>query len=148
MNDYTTNAKSEFQIKVGKLSKHDILYDILRRSLPKYEIAIDNIHPKEVAWVLALLDNDRECALECNAIGVAANFPVVYITALSNSDVGNNNVDNTEAEPVLTDDVTSASNSGCHCAVLDDLTIPGGGSQPSIGGKSSKYRHCTAGGFS
>ena len=35
MNDYTTNAKSEFQIKVGKLSKHDILYDILRRCLPK-----------------------------------------------------------------------------------------------------------------
>jgi hypothetical protein len=60
MTDYTTKAKSDFANKQGKMFKHDdIVYDILRRSLLKYEISIDTIHPK-VAWALALLDNDRK----------------------------------------------------------------------------------------
>ena len=41
MTDYTTKAKSDFANKQGKMFKHDIVYDILRRSLPKYEISID-----------------------------------------------------------------------------------------------------------
>jgi hypothetical protein len=104
MTDYTTKAKSNFANKQGKMFKHDIVYDILRRSLPKHEILIDTIHPTKVAWALTpLLDNDRERALERDAVCVAAKFPVANITALLHS--GNGNVDNNvEAEPVLTCD--------------------------------------------
>jgi hypothetical protein len=84
MNDYTTKAKSEFQTKHGKFFKHDIVYDILRRSLPKYKILLDTIHP-QVGRALALLDNDNERALERDAIRVAAKFPVANITGLLNS---------------------------------------------------------------
>jgi hypothetical protein len=84
--------------------------------LPKYEISIDTIHPK-VARALALLDNDRERALERNVVCVSAKFPVANITALLNS--GNDNVDNNvEAEPVLTDDA-SATDSSRHRTLLD-----------------------------
>jgi hypothetical protein len=133
MTDYTTKAKSDFANRQGKMFKHDIVYDILRRSLPKYEISIDTIHPK-VARALALLDNDRERALERDAIRVAAKFPVANITALLNS--GNDNVDNNvEAEPVLTDDA-SATDSSRHRALLDlAITVT---PRPSIGKKKAK----------
>jgi hypothetical protein len=71
MIDYTTKAKAEFQTKQGKMFKHDIVYDILKRTLPKYEISLDTIHPR-VARALALLDNDNERAMERDAIRVAA----------------------------------------------------------------------------
>jgi hypothetical protein len=38
MNDYTTKAKADFSKKQGKIFEHNIVYNILRRSLPKYEI--------------------------------------------------------------------------------------------------------------
>ena len=76
-----------------------------------YEITIGNIPPKQVAQVLVLLDNDRERALECNIICVARNFPVANITALLNSDVGNDIVDHAEASPVLTNDDVCVANS-------------------------------------
>jgi hypothetical protein len=133
MTDYATKATCDFAIKQGKMFKHDIVYDILRRSLPKYEISINTIHPK-VAWALALLDNDREPTLELNAVCVAAKFPVANITALLNSD--NNNVDNNvEAEPVLSDDA-SATDSGRHRALLDlAITVT---PRPSIRKKKAK----------
>ena len=142
MIDYTTKAKTEFQVKQGKLFKHDIMYDILKRSLPKFEISIATIHPR-VARALALLDNDNERALERDAIRVAAKFPVANITALLNSvdSSSDSNVllnnDIEEAEPVLTDtDAPRAANSGIRRAVLD-LAIavtP----RPSIGKKKAK----------
>ena len=135
MNDYTTKAKAEFQMKHGKMFKHDIVYDILRRSLPKYEIGLDYIHPK-VARALALFDNDREHALECDAVRVAAKFPVAAITALLNS--GNNDVaNNVEAEPaVLTDDASATDSSGHRAPVLDlAITVT---PRPTIGKKKAK----------
>ena len=142
MIDYTTKAKTEFQIMQGKVFKHDIVYDILKRSLPKFEISIATIHPR-VARALALLDNDNERALERDAIRVAAKFPVANITALLNSvdSSSDSNVllnnDIEEAEPVLTDtDAPRAANSGIRRAVLD-LAIavtP----RPSIGKKKAK----------
>jgi hypothetical protein len=141
MIDYTTKAKTEFQVKQGKLFKHDIVYDILKRSLPKFEISIATIHPR-VARALALLDNDNERALERDAIRVAANLPVANITALLNSvDSSDSNVllneDIEEAEPVLTDtDAPRAANSGIRCAVLD-LAIAVT-SRPSVGKKKAK----------
>ena len=130
MTDYTTKAKSDFQMKQGKMFKHDIVYDILRRSLPKYEISIETIHPK-VARALALLDNDRERALERDAVRVAAKFPVAQITALLNSG-------NVEAEPpVLTDDA-SATESGCHRAPVLDLLAITVTPRPTIGKKKAK----------
>ncbi|KAI2508973.1 No apical meristem-associated C-terminal domain [Fragilaria crotonensis] len=109
MIDYTTKAKAEFQTKQGKMFKHDIVYDILKRTLPKYEISLDTIHPR-VARALALLDNDNERAMERDAIRVAAVFPVANITALLNSSVDSNDensnvlVDKSnivEAEPAM-----------------------------------------------
>jgi hypothetical protein len=84
MIDYTAKAKTEFQITQGKLFKHDIVYDILKRSLPKFEILIETIPPK-VARAFALLNNDDERALERDAIRVATKCPVANITALLNS---------------------------------------------------------------
>ncbi len=136
MIDYSTKAKTEFQIKQGKLFKHDIVYDILKRSLPKFEVLIKTIHPK-VARALALLNNDDKRALECDAIRVAAKVPVANITALLNSvDRNDSNVlldDIEEAEqPVLTDaDTARAANSGIRRAVLDlAVTVT---PRPSIG---------------
>jgi hypothetical protein len=141
MIDFTTKAKTEFQVKQGKLFKHDIVYDILKRSLPKFEISIATIHPR-VARALALLDNDNERALERDAISVAAKFPVANITALLNSvDSSDSNVlpnkDIEEAEPILTDtDAPRATNSGIRRAVLD-LAIAVT-RRPSIGKKKAK----------
>jgi hypothetical protein len=154
MIDYTTKAKAEFQTKQGKMFKHDIVYDILKRTLPKYEISLDTIHPR-VARALALLDNDNERAMERDAIRVAALFPVANITALLNSSVDSNDensnvlVDKSnivEAEPamlsVADDDApdndarTSAANSGFRRAVLHaDLSMT---PRPSIGKKKAK----------
>ncbi len=117
------------------------MYDILKRSLPKFEISIETIHHK-VAWALTLLDNDDERALERDAICVAAKFPVANITALLNSvDSSNSNVllnkDVEEAEPVLTDaDAPRAANSGFCRAVLDlAITVT---PKPSVGKKKAK----------
>ncbi|KAI2504466.1 No apical meristem-associated C-terminal domain [Fragilaria crotonensis] len=154
MIDYTTKAKAEFQTKQGKMFKHDIVYDILKRTLPKYEISLDTIHPR-VARALALLDNDNERAMERDAIRVAAVFPVANITALLNSSVDSNDensnvlVDKSnivEAEPAMSaadddaapdDDArTSAANSGFRRAVLHaDLSMT---PRPSIGKKKAK----------
>ena len=73
MTNYTTNVKSDFAFKQGEMFKHDIVIDILRRSLTKHEISIDTIHPK-VFRALALLDDDRERALKRDAVCVAAKF--------------------------------------------------------------------------
>ncbi len=142
MIDYTTKAKTEFQVKQGNLFKHDIVYDILKRSLPKFEISIATIHPR-VARALALLDNDNERALERDAIRVAAKFPVANITGLLNSadkDSNSNvpadtaNVLEADAEPVVVTADTGAS--GLHDrAVLCDLAMT---PRPSIGKKKAK----------
>lgn len=50
MINYTTKAKAEFQTKQGKMFKHDIVYEIIRRSLTKYEISIDTIKELFVFW--------------------------------------------------------------------------------------------------
>ena len=135
MTDYATKGKSNFANKQGKLFKHDIAYDILRRSLPKNEISIDTIHPK-VAWALALLDSDREHALERDVVCVAAKFPVANIAALLNSGNYKNVDNNVEAEPVLTADDASATDSSRHCALLDlAITVT---PCPSIGKKKAK----------
>ena len=142
MIEFSTKAKTEFQIKQGKLFKHDIVYDILKRSLPKFEVLIKTIHPK-VARALALLNNDDKRALECDAIRVAAKFPVANITGLLNSadkDSNSNvpadtaNVLEADAEPVVVTADTGAS--GLHDrAVLCDLAMT---PRPSIGKKKAK----------
>ena len=140
MIDDTTKAKSDFQLKQGKFFKHDIVYDILSRPLPKYEIKLDTIHPK-VARALALLDNDNERALDRNAIRarVAAKFRVAKITALLNSVDSNDDDSNIEAEPVVvtadTAGASNAANSGLRRAVLCDLAMT---PRPSIGKKKAK----------
>ena len=59
MLDYTAKAKADFQVKQGKLFKHEIVFGILRRNLPKYELVLANIDQR-VVRALFLYDNDRE----------------------------------------------------------------------------------------
>jgi hypothetical protein len=141
MIDFTMKAKTEFQIKQGKLFKHEIVYDILKRTLPYFEILIETIHPK-MARSLALLDTDDERALERDAICVAAKFPVANTALLNSVDSNNSNVlldeDIEEAEPLLADaDAPRAANSGFRFPVLD-LAITAT-PRPSIGKKKAKF---------
>jgi hypothetical protein len=58
-------AKKQYQIRQGKIFKHEMIYSILRRGLPKYEIVIATIHPR-VARAF-LLDNNIQLSAAASA---------------------------------------------------------------------------------
>ena len=55
--DYVKKAKTTFLMKLGKPFKHDEVYDVLRKHLPKYEIDLALIN-SSTARALFLLDSD------------------------------------------------------------------------------------------
>lgn len=57
--DYTAKAKAMFQLKHGKTFKHDVVYSILKKALPKYEIVLASCDAR-VARALFLLDSDQD----------------------------------------------------------------------------------------
>jgi hypothetical protein len=57
MDDYVLAAKKQFQSKMLKVFKHEVVYNILRRKLPKFELVISSVDAR-VARALFLLDND------------------------------------------------------------------------------------------
>jgi hypothetical protein len=59
MIDYVTKAKDVFQLKTGKFYKHDMVYDLLKRGLPKYELSLSTIDAR-VVRALFLMDCDNE----------------------------------------------------------------------------------------
>jgi hypothetical protein len=59
MGDYVAKAKAQFHLKTGKHFKHEIVYGIMKRTLPKYEIATASIDAR-VCRALFLLDSDKE----------------------------------------------------------------------------------------
>ena len=59
MIDYVTKAKDVFQLKTGKFFKHDMVYDLLKRALPKYELSLSTIDAR-VVRALFLMDCDNE----------------------------------------------------------------------------------------
>ena len=63
MIDYVTKAKDVFHLKTGTLFKHDMVYDLLKRGLPKYEISTSTIDAR-VARALFLMDSDIDGRLE------------------------------------------------------------------------------------
>ena len=56
IDDYVQEAKKQFQVRQGKIFKHEMVYNILKR-LPKFEVVAANIDAR-VARALNLLDND------------------------------------------------------------------------------------------
>ena len=56
IDDYVQEAKKQFQVRHGKIFKHEMVYNILKR-LPKFEVVAANIDAR-VARALNLLDND------------------------------------------------------------------------------------------
>jgi hypothetical protein len=63
MIDYVTKAKDVFHLKTGKLFKHDMVYDLLKRGLPKYEISTSTIDAR-VVRALFLMDSNIDGRLE------------------------------------------------------------------------------------
>ena len=61
MNDYTTKAKATFQMKQGKMFKHEIVFDILRRTLPKFELVLATTDAR-VVRALFMYDDEMENA--------------------------------------------------------------------------------------
>jgi hypothetical protein len=57
MDDYVLAAKKQFQSKMLKVFKHEVVYNILKRKLPKFELVISSVDAR-VARALFLLNND------------------------------------------------------------------------------------------
>ncbi|KAI2502249.1 No apical meristem-associated C-terminal domain [Fragilaria crotonensis] len=71
VNDYISKAKDVYMAQFGKPFKHEKVYDVLKRSLPKYEIDTSSINAR-VVRALFMISNDRAVEadqLERDAIG-------------------------------------------------------------------------------
>jgi hypothetical protein len=66
MGDYVTKAKSDYQRTQGKAFKHEVLYNMLRTKMPKYEIEVESIDQR-VVRALFLLDSDNTAATRARA---------------------------------------------------------------------------------
>jgi hypothetical protein len=62
MADYVVEAKQQFLLKVSKAFKHEDVYNILKSSLPKYELVFSSIDSR-VARALLLLDSDANAGV-------------------------------------------------------------------------------------
>lgn len=63
----------KIQFKMTKVFKHDDVYDILKRSLPKYELVISTIDSR-VARALLLLDSDANAGVVCINVTADTSF--------------------------------------------------------------------------
>ena len=59
MDDYICDAKKRYQLKFGKVFKHDSVHLILKKYLPKYEIVVASCDAR-VCRALFLLNKDQE----------------------------------------------------------------------------------------
>lgn len=59
MDDYICDAKKRYQLKFGKIFKHESVHRILKKSLPKYEIVISSCEAR-VGRALFLMTNDDD----------------------------------------------------------------------------------------
>ena len=57
MEDYVQEAKKQYLIRQGKVFKHEMVYSVLKRGLPKYELVLGTVDAR-VTRALFLLDND------------------------------------------------------------------------------------------
>ena len=58
IDDYDVQeAKKQFQVRQGKIFKHEMVYNILKR-LPKFEVVAANIDARIARALNLLLDND------------------------------------------------------------------------------------------
>ena len=65
MDDYIYDAKKRYQLKFGKIFKHESVHRILKKSLPKYEIVISSCEAR-VGRALFLMTNDDDVLLDKN----------------------------------------------------------------------------------
>lgn len=59
MDDYVCDAKKRYQLKFGKVFRHESVHLILKKYLPKYEIVVASCDAR-VSRALFLLNNDQE----------------------------------------------------------------------------------------
>jgi hypothetical protein len=78
MDDYFLLAPTkQFQSKMSKVFKHDVVYNIWKRKLPKFELEISNSNSR-AAQTLLMLDNDAAFGIVCmsNNFGATSNDEV------------------------------------------------------------------------
>jgi hypothetical protein len=66
MGDYVTKAKGDFQRTQGKAFKHEVIYNMLRTKMPKYEVEVESIDQR-VVRALFLLDSDNTAETQARA---------------------------------------------------------------------------------
>ena len=57
MVDYVTVAKSQFQVRIKKIFKHELVYNILKKDMPKFKIDVTTLD-RTVVRALFLLESD------------------------------------------------------------------------------------------
>ena len=71
MHDYVTEAKKQFQSRMKKTLKHELVYDILKKDMPKFQLNLLSIDSRVCRPVL-LLEWDAELVAAAAAPGVVA----------------------------------------------------------------------------
>jgi hypothetical protein len=77
LHDYVTEAKKQFQSRMKKMFKHELVYDILKKDMPKFQLDLSSIDDR-VCCSVFLLDSDAEIVAAA-AAGTAAAPSVVAI---------------------------------------------------------------------
>ena len=57
MDDYVLAARKQYQPKMLKAFKHDLVYNILKRKLPKFELVISNLDARVVRALFVLVSD-------------------------------------------------------------------------------------------
>jgi hypothetical protein len=71
LEDYVHDAKRKFIAKFDKPFKHETVYDTLKRSLPKFAIDMDSVHPRVKNTILFCENDNAPAVADGNFDGVA-----------------------------------------------------------------------------
>ena len=123
MEDYVHEAKRQFQNRQGKHFKHEMVYSVLKRGLPKFELVVASVDAR-VSRALFLLDNDLDL------VSAAEQGQGV------NCNINNNQQHDTAMAPRTARNVFASVESNCADADVCDTSLitP----RPSIGKKKAK----------
>lgn len=80
MRDYVAEAKKQFQSRMKKMFKHELVYDILKKDMPKFQLDLSSIDSR-VRRSVFLLDSDDALVAAANA--AAAAVPGVVAVAVA-----------------------------------------------------------------
>jgi hypothetical protein len=80
MQDYVTDAKTQFQTRMRKAFKHELVYDVLKKDMPKFQLDLSSIDGM-VHRSLFLLESDSD--LVAAAAGLVGVAPVVAVAPVA-----------------------------------------------------------------